>query len=119
MKPINENSAAQKAVATGDLFGLAAPYFRPPFRYEIGSIWGSGPGAEKLLDIRGWGHLTGGGAHNLPADKAAKIQAEIGEHIARLLNASWPNIGSQRTRPAVSENQNAEANTAGPRPGSL
>lgn len=30
-----------------------------------------------------------------------------------------PNVGSQRTRPLVSENQNAEAPTTEPRPGSL
>ena len=86
------DASGKPACPVADLFGLACPYFRPPFRYEIGSIWGSGEGAEKLLDIRGWGHLTGGGGHNLPAEQAAKIQDEIGEHIARLLNASWPNI---------------------------
>lgn len=83
--------ASSGPLRRGELFGLAGPYFLPPFRYSIGSIWGSGAGAEKVLDIRGWGHLTGAGAHNLPAEQAEKIQDEIGEHIARLLNGSWPN----------------------------
>lgn len=82
--------AAIETVPSAGLFTQAGPYFQPPFRYSIGAIWGSGEGAEKLLDIRGWGHLTGGGAHNLPAEQAAKIQDEIGEHLAQLLNASWP-----------------------------
>lgn len=72
------------------MFDKAKIYFEPPFRYSCGAIWGSGDGAEKLLDVRGWGHLTGGGAHGLPEAKAAEIQDEIGEHIAKLLTANWP-----------------------------
>lgn len=83
---------ADKALANPRprMFEKAKPYFCPPFRYDSGMIWGSGEGGERMIDIRGWGHLTGTGAHNLPADKAAEIQDEIGEHLAQLLNANWP-----------------------------
>jgi hypothetical protein len=32
---------------------------------------------KKVLLARGWGHLTGGGALNLPADVAAKMQDDF------------------------------------------
>jgi hypothetical protein len=70
-------------------FTLARPYFKPPFRHDCGMIWDSGPGAGRIMDIRGWGHLTGTGACNLPADKAAAIQEQIGESVAALLNLHW------------------------------
>ena len=74
----------------GNLPPQFPPYFEPPFYYSCGAIWGSGDGAEKLLDVRGWGHLTGSGAHGLKADVAGKIQDEIGEYVAALLTAHWP-----------------------------
>lgn len=36
----------------------------------------------KICDIRGWGHLTGGGALNLPHDEAVAIQKANGALIA-------------------------------------
>ena len=39
-----------------------------------------------LLLVRGWGHLTGGGALNLPPDKAAEIQDAFAEHIVNKLS---------------------------------
>lgn len=35
--------------------------------------------------IRGWGHLTGCGALNLPDHEAAKIQDDFGEWIVKKL----------------------------------
>ncbi len=72
------------------MFEKAKGYFQPPFRHVSGMIWGSGENGERMLDIRGWGHLTGQCAHALDPDKAAEIQDEIGDHIAQLLNANWP-----------------------------
>lgn len=71
------------------LFDLARPYFTPPFRHDGGMIWDSGPGAGRIVDIRGWGHLTGTGAHNLNGVVAAKIQDQIGDSIAKLLTENW------------------------------
>jgi hypothetical protein len=59
-------------------------------------------------------------------DELALWEFECGEwESLRAYGPSWqflpvscPNIGSQRTRPLVSENQNAEAPTTEPRPGS-
>lgn len=39
----------------------------------------------KVILIRGWGHLTGGGALNLPYREAAKIQDDFGEWIVKKL----------------------------------
>lgn len=38
-----------------------------------------------IIRIRGWGHLTGGGALNLPDHEAAKIQDDFGEWIVKKL----------------------------------
>lgn len=38
-----------------------------------------------VMLIRGWGHLTGGGALNLPYREAAKIQDDFGEWIVKKL----------------------------------
>ena len=49
--------------------------------------------------------------------KGLALRADLKRQIAALESSS--NDGSQRTRPLVSENQNAEAPTIEPRPGSL
>lgn len=40
----------------------------------------------KVFDIRGWGHLTGGGAMNLPYDKGEAIQRGNAELVCLLAN---------------------------------
>lgn len=70
------------------MFEKAKGIYEPPFRYDSGMIWSADQ--ARVLDVRGWGHLTGGGAHGLPEEKAAAIQDEFGEHVAQLLNANWP-----------------------------
>lgn len=94
-KPTQENPDSA-SLRSGDLFGLAAPYFKPPFKYMHGTIWDA---TSKVVDMRGWGHLTGGGAHGLPHDKAAKIQDQLGEHLAQLMNAHWPNVEVSNSGP--------------------
>lgn len=42
---------------------------------------------EPLILIRGWGNLTGIGAHNLPPEEAANIQDTFAEFIVNKLNA--------------------------------
>lgn len=41
---------------------------------------------KEIILIRGWGNLTGTGAHNLPREEAANIQDTFAEHIVELLN---------------------------------
>lgn len=68
-------------------FTLAKPYFKPPFKHDFGMIVDKDH--HRMLDVRGWGYLTGGGALNLPQEKAADIQDQIGESVAKLLSENW------------------------------
>lgn len=65
--------------------------FRAPFTYdEHGTcIWDAA--TNKVLDIRGWGYLTGKGAAALGLSdvEATRLQDEIGKTVARLLNENW------------------------------
>lgn len=42
-------------------------------------------GGINVMLLRGWGHLTGCGALNLPPEEAAKIQDDFGEWIVKKL----------------------------------
>lgn len=62
----------------------------PPFRYEPNAQIIQDAQNNRLLDIRGWGYLTGSGqalATPHSFDEAAKIQDRIGELVATRLNA--------------------------------
>lgn len=50
--------------------------------YEKGYIKSDG---IPILLLRGWGHLTGCGALNLPAEKAAKIQDDFANWVVNKL----------------------------------
>lgn len=41
---------------------------------------------KSIILIRGWGNLTGTGAHNLPSEEAANIQDTFAEWIVQTLN---------------------------------
>lgn len=71
------------------MFDLAKPYFAPPFRYEPEGQKIFDSAGTLVVDVRAWGHLTGQGAHALPHDKAAEIQDQTGEHLAKLMNRHW------------------------------
>lgn len=43
---------------------------------------------SKVLDIRGWGYLTGGGGLKLEEKVASKMQDELGEKVTHWLNAT-------------------------------
>lgn len=64
--------------------------FKPPFHYDSdgGRICDSNN--ELMVDLRGWGYLTGKGTGGLGMDNesAASIQDRIGIHITNLLNVS-------------------------------
>lgn len=59
------------------------------FRHEDGYIFASdGQKETKIIIIRGWGNLTGIGAHNLKPEVAADIQDTLAEYIVEQLNKS-------------------------------
>ena len=71
-------------------FSLPSKYWKAPFRYVDTGSYIADANGDKMLDIRGWGHLTGRGAHALSDEVAEKIQDQLGEHVAAILNADWP-----------------------------
>jgi hypothetical protein len=54
------------------LNGFQNPTVEHSFVNKDGEIWMDGE--RHIITIRGWGNLTGTGAHNLPEDEAANIQ---------------------------------------------
>ena len=64
-----------------------APW-KPPFRYNPDAQWIEDSNGQRLLEIRGWGYLTGRGHGGLGMDgnKAASIQDAIGQRVAELMN---------------------------------
>ncbi len=54
-----------------------------PWTLENGCIWAKTKvGDMKIADVRGWGHLIGVGAMNLPESKAIEIQNANGYVLA-------------------------------------
>ena len=70
---------------------LARRYWKAPFRYdeEGAIIWDANN--EHVLNVRGWGYLTGKGsaALGLPPKEAEAIQNDLGETIVKALNLGW------------------------------
>ena len=62
--------------------------FVPQFKYNRDGQWIEDATGNRLLDLRGWGFLTGQGsaALNMSEDEAAQIQDRIGEHVTGLMN---------------------------------
>ena len=62
--------------------------FKPPFRYDDLGCFIVDSEERKLLDLRGWGFLTGGGleALGMSNEAAEKIQDSIGKRIVELIN---------------------------------
>ena len=65
-----------------------APW-KPPFRYHADGQWIEDSNGERMLDVRGWGYLTGMGSEALGIgyDDAVRIQDNIGQLTVKLLNA--------------------------------
>ena len=89
--PDTAQRPAQPVVATGPLFALARPYWKPPFRYEPEGTCIFDADGSKILDVRGWGHLTGACAWRMPVAEAERIHDQLGRHLALVLNAAWAN----------------------------
>ena len=64
----------------------AAGTFKAPFEYDESCTRIVDANGMWCLDIRGWGHLTGGGALNLSQEVAMKLQDDFGKRVVRLLN---------------------------------
>ena len=98
----NESDTAQRPaqpiVATGPLFALARPNWKAPFRYDPEGTCIFDADESKILDVRGWGHLTGAGAWRMPVEEAERIQDQLGRHLALVLNAAWANAGDEARR---------------------
>ena len=82
-----------KKVPIEEIREKATTAYKPPFEYDKngGMIWGKDSvwaltEKEGGLQVRGWGHLTGGGAMGLPEDEAAVIQDAFAEYTAHCLN---------------------------------
>ena len=56
-----------------------------PYHFKEGEIFRANDN-KAVITIRGWGNLTGIGAHNLPAEDAANIQDTFGNFIVETLN---------------------------------
>lgn len=66
--------------------------WQPPFSYSsFGSMILDARG-NRIVDMRGWGFLTGRGhaALGLPQDKAEAIQDRLGEQVALAINSYQP-----------------------------
>lgn len=85
---MSTENTEQPAVPTFDELAGYAPW-QPPFRYSMDGPWIEDSKGQRMLDMRGWGYLTGKGSEALSMDEdsAAKIQDNIGRRTAELLNA--------------------------------
>ena len=60
--------------------------FKPPFKYDCMGQCIFDDEGQLILDMRGWGFLTGtGGGLGYDSEKAASIQDKIGERIAQIM----------------------------------
>jgi len=68
------------------------PYhpFKPPFKYLNFGTQIVDSNDQRMLDVRGWGYLTGKGcaALGLSDERAEQLQDAIGELVAKTLNDS-------------------------------
>ena len=65
--------------------------WKPPFRYDKRGSWITDANGVRVLDLRGWGYLTGrGGALGLDYDVASAIQDQLGVWLASVLCEQWP-----------------------------
>ena len=60
--------------------------FKKPFVYDDYGYSIMDANGNKVIDIRGWGYLTGKGALGYSSDKAKEIQDNIGRRIAQMMN---------------------------------
>lgn len=57
-----------------------------PWRYDEMGHWVVDKNGNRIFDMRGWGHLTGGGGLNLSYEEAAKLQDDLAKKIIETMN---------------------------------
>lgn len=67
-----------------------------PWKLDEYGLFIMDAGNRKVLDIRGWGHLTGGGALHLPQKDAEEAQKELGHFLVNLVNNPIPDKNSAK-----------------------
>lgn len=72
--------------------------FTPPFRADKYDGWVWDANGVHVLTVRGWGHLTGGGALGLGEDEAVEIQDSFHKWVVETLNANLPNVTGEPRR---------------------
>ena len=60
--------------------------FKPPFKYDADGQCIFDSAGNMIVDVRGWGFLTGKGAKAYKQEKAMNIQDGIGRRIAQIMN---------------------------------
>ncbi len=62
-----------------------------PFSYETFGTQILDANGTRMLDVRSWGYLTGGGgaALSLPLEEAAAIQDAMAARVVAILNKHW------------------------------
>ena len=63
--------------------------WKPPFNYNPDGQWIEDRNGERIVDIRGWGFLTGKGSLAMDENKAAKIQDDLGKHLTEMMNRDY------------------------------
>lgn len=114
LKKLWNKSTGQQPPGAAAVAGAATCYapWQPPFRYNMDGQWIEDSKGQRMLDMRGWGYLTGEGSEALGMDEdaAAKIQDKIGRRTAELLNAdvNAHNAGTEPLPPeaGVSDGRN-------------
>ena len=89
------------------MFDKAKSYWKPPFRYVAEGTMIVDADEARIIDVRGWGHLTGQGAWRLPDEKAEEIQDQIGRHLALMLNVAWSNAAGEARASENSQHEKA------------
>jgi hypothetical protein len=91
-----QNTIQQHERGTSFLSTSCYAPWQPPFRYNMDGQWIEDSKGHRMLDMRGWGYLTGKGSEALgmDVDAAAKIQDNIGKRTVELLNADVKALNS-------------------------
>lgn len=82
---------------------LAVDWATLPWKLDEEGLFITDADGRKLLDIRGWGHLTGKAALALPDNEASDHQKELGEFIVHLVNTPIPDFKKVMDRKVVIE----------------
>ena len=62
--------------------------FPGPYTYDTHGCFIRDQNNTKILDLRGWGRLTGQNALAMTSDEAMELQDEFGAFLAEVLNTS-------------------------------